>query len=115
MKWDLLFSKTRDCGVAFPLHADSSRLPVSSLLPSSYFQGKRPRTGTSTLTDLQRQECGRVPEADPRLDKKGLSLQGHILQYKKHTYHLLTIPPSGIVLLSPHTSLTARAYLNSTG
>lgn len=58
-------------------------LPLPSLLPSLYLQDKRPRSGTSTVTDLQRQERGRVPEVGPRLDKKGLSLQGYILQYKQ--------------------------------
>lgn len=57
--------------------------PLPSLLSSSYFQGKRPRSGTSTSTDLWREEWGRVPEWGPRLDKKELSLQGYILQYKK--------------------------------
>lgn len=56
--------------------------PLPFLLLSLCFWGKIPRSGTSALSDLPRQEWGGVPAAGPRRDKKGLSLQGHILQHQ---------------------------------
>lgn len=87
-----LFSKSGypwDCGVGLPPHPrllQGWRLrpapqPLSVLLPSLHFWGKRPRSGT--LPDLPRQEWRRVPAAGPRLDKKGLNSQGYILQYQQ--------------------------------
>lgn len=89
-----LFSKSGypwDCDVGLPPHPrllQGWRLrpapqPWPFLLPSLYFWAKRPRSGTPALSDLPRQEWGRVPAAGPRLDKKGLNLQGYILQYQQ--------------------------------
>lgn len=110
-----------DCAVGLPLHITSAEMktvantrPLPSLLHSPYFHYRRPRQGTSTLTDLQIPEGGRLPEASPRLDKKRLGLQEYILQCKQ-TYISFAhnSPIWNYFALSSYFSPT-RAYLNST-